>query len=120
MKRYIGGEQQVPLTQAVQCGSMLFVSGQVPTDPAGKVTGGVGEQTAAVLKKIESLLSEAGFSLADVVKTTVYLKDAAQFAEMNRVYRQFFPRTPPARATVQANLMIDALIEIEAIAMRAP
>jgi reactive intermediate/imine deaminase len=119
MKRYIGVSSGSPLTPAVECGSSLFISGQVPTNAQGRVEGGIREQTKTVLSKIDGLLKDAGLTRSDVVKTTVFLKSATDFAEMNSIYQEFFDRQFPARSTVQAELMIDALVEIEAIAMKS-
>lgn len=111
------GTSSVPLSPAVRAGDFIFVSGQVPYDASNVVvTGGVGEQTRVVLERIAAVLALAGASLDDVVKTTVFISDARDFGEFNRVYAGFFPNQPPARSTIEARLMIDAKIEIEAIA----
>jgi len=110
-----------PYSQAVKVGSFLFISGQIAINPeTGKLEGKtVAEQTARVLKNIEAILREAGFSKNNVVKTTVYLKDIDDFAEMNRVYSEFFGEHKPARATVEvSNLPLGALVEIEAVAYK--
>ena len=109
-----------PYSQAVQAGNMLFVSGQIPIDPAtgGIVEGGVAEQAAQVLNNIEAILVAAGTEMAKVVKTTVYLKDLADFAAMNEVYGRRFSKPYPARATVEvARLPKDVLVEIDAVAL---
>ena len=98
----------------------MFASGQIPTDPAtGEfVKGGVGEQTEQVLKNLKAVLEAAGSSLDKVVKTTVFLADMKEFAQMNEVYATFFTAAPPARATVAAaGLPRDARVEIEAVAL---
>ena len=98
----------------------MFVSGQIPIDPAtGQfIPGGVGEQTRQVLKNLSAVLEAAGSGLDKVVKTTVFLQDMKEFAEMNEVYATFFPDAPPARATVAAaGLPRDARVEIEAVAL---
>ncbi len=110
-----------PYSQAVKVGNFLFISGQIAINPeTGKLEGEtVAEQTERVLKNIEAILREAGFSLKDVVKTTVYLKNICDFAEMNEVYAKFFGEHRPARATVEvSNLPLGALVEIEAIAVK--
>jgi len=110
-----------PYSQAVRVGNFLFISGQIAINPeTGKLEGEtVAEQTERVLKNIEAILREAGFSLKDVVKTTVYLKNMCDFAEMNEVYAKFFGEHRPARATVEvSNLPLGALVEIEAIAVK--
>ncbi|MBI5575845.1 MAG: RidA family protein [Deltaproteobacteria bacterium] len=108
-----------PYSQAVRAGGLLFCSGQIPLDPAtGKmVDGGIGAQTERVLANLEAVLSAGGASFASVVKTTVYLADLADFPAMNTVYGRFFPKDPPARATIQAaRLPAGALVEIDAVA----
>jgi 2-iminobutanoate/2-iminopropanoate deaminase len=108
-----------PYSQAVRSGGYLFCSGQIPLDPAtGKmVEGGIEAQTERVLRNLDAVLEAGGASLAEVVKTTVYLADLSDFPAMNAVYGKFFPENPPARATVQvAKLPAGALVEIDAIA----
>jgi 2-iminobutanoate/2-iminopropanoate deaminase len=109
-----------PYSQAVIAGGFVFVSGQIPIDPAtGEfVPGGVAEQTEQVMRNLSSILSAANSSLLDVVKTTVFLADMGDFAAMNEVYGRYFPENPPARATVQAaRLPRDARVEIEVVAL---
>jgi len=99
----------------------LFCAGQIPLDPATgtMVTGGVVEQTARVLENIRGLLESQDLTLANVIKTTVFLADMNHFAAMNEVYAKYFSGTGPARSTVQvARLPKDALVEIEVIAAR--
>ena len=108
-----------PYSQAIRSGGFLFCSGQIPLDPAtGKmVEGGIKVQTERVLQNLEAVLTSGGASLWSVVKTTVYLADLADFPAMNGVYGTFFPKEPPARATVQvAKLPAGALVEIDAVA----
>ena len=109
-----------PYSQAVAVGEWLFLSGQIPIDPAtGEMVGDdVAAQTEQVLKNLSAVLAEAGVTTADVVKTTVYLADMGLFAKMNEVYTRFFGEGRPARATVAvAALPKGALVEIDAIAM---
>ena len=109
-----------PYSQAVKANGLVFVSGQIPIDPrTGQfVAGGIAEQTEQVLKNLAALLEASGSSLAQVLKTTVFLADMEEFAAMNEVYGKFFSDEPPARATVQAvRLPRDARVEIEAIAL---
>jgi 2-iminobutanoate/2-iminopropanoate deaminase len=89
MKRFIGEKQSVPLTPAVHCGPLLFLSGQVPTLADGKIPAGIEAQTELVLQKLEALAKEAGFDLQDFVKTTVFLKDLGNFGAMNKAYAKF-------------------------------
>ena len=109
-----------PYSQAVVAGGFVFASGQIPIDPqTGEfVAGGIREQTEQVLRNLSEVLAAAGSSFAQVVKTTVYLADMNDFAEMNEVYGRYFQHEPPARATVQAaRLPRDARVEIDVIAM---
>ena len=108
-----------PYSQAVISNGFVFVSGQVPIDPAtGQiVAGGIAEQTARVFENIRNVLEAAGSSLEQAVKTTVYLKDMGEFAQMNEAYGRYFPANPPARATIEAaRLPRDVRIEIDCIA----
>lgn len=109
-----------PYSQAVRAGQFLFLSGQVPIDPAtGElVQGGTGPQTHQVLKNITAVLSAANISLDHVVRTTVFLLDMNDFTEMNDVYKKYFNSPAPARAAVQvARLPKDARVEIDATAL---
>ena len=108
-----------PYSQAIRVGNLLFVSGQIPIDPAtGEVVAGdIRAQTRQVLKNLAAIVEAAGSSLDRVAKTTVYLRDLSEFAAMNEVYAQFFGGEPPARSTVQvARLPRDAAIEMDLIA----
>jgi 2-iminobutanoate/2-iminopropanoate deaminase len=108
-----------PYSQAIRAGDFLFVSGQIPLDPASGtlVGGGIAEQTHRVLKNLGAILSAAGVSFDRVVKTTVYLQDMAEFAAMNEIYGTYFPAPAPARATVQvARLPRDVRVEIDLVA----
>lgn len=110
-----------PYAQGVQSGNLVFVSGQLPIVPAtGELhTGPIGEQTRQSMENITAILAEAGCTLADVVKTTIFLKDLGDFAEVNAAYATFFPEDAPARACVQvAKLPKDAKVEIEVIAVK--
>lgn len=110
-----------PYSQAVQAGSMLFVSGQIPVDPAtGNFAGeDIVTQTKQSLTNVKNILEAAGYSLNDVVKTTVLLADIADFAAMNAVYAEFFSENKPARACFAVrDLPKAALVEIEAIACK--
>lgn len=111
-----------PYSQAIKAGGMIFCSGQIPIDPAtgNFVSDVVSEQTEQILRNLSEVLAAAGASLNDVVKTTVFLADMNDFAEMNEVYGRFFSENKPARATVQAaRLPRDAKVEIECIALSA-
>ena len=110
-----------PYSQGIRAGNLLFLSGQVPLDPAtGKLIEetDIRSQTRRVLLNISGILSAAGASIEDVVRTTVYLKDMNDFAEMNSAYAEFFRSSPPARSTVEVSrLPKDAALEIDCIAM---
>jgi 2-iminobutanoate/2-iminopropanoate deaminase len=108
-----------PYSQAVRAGEFVYASGQIPIDPTtGEfVSGGIAEQTEQVLLNLTAVFEAAGLTLAQVIKTTVFLLDMDDFAAMNEIYGRFFEKDPPARATVQAaRLPRDARVEIEAIA----
>lgn len=108
-----------PYSQAVRAGSLLFVSGQIPLDPAtGEVIpeATIQAQTTRVLTNLQAIVEQAGGALDQVVKTTVFLKSMDDFVEMNRIYQTFFSSDCPARSAVQvAKLPKDVLVEIEAI-----
>ncbi|MCC6540409.1 MAG: RidA family protein [Bryobacterales bacterium] len=108
-----------PYSQAVIYNGIAYCSGQIPLDPAtGQVVdGGIEEQTERVMKNLEAVLAAAGSSCRQVLKTTVFLADMAEFPKMNEVYGRYFPEAPPARATVQAaGLPRGVRVEIECIA----
>ena len=108
-----------PYSQAVRAGDFLFLSGQIPIDPTtGEiVTEFFATQVRQVFENIGAVLKAAGADFTNVVKTTVFLKNMDNFAEMNGIYAEFFPLDPPARSTVQAaQLPKDGAIEIEVIA----
>ena len=110
-----------PYSQAVRFGNLLFVAGQVPVDAAGNPVGvgNIEEQTRQVLKNMQAILEAAGTGLDNVLKTTVYLQDLAEWGRMNAVYAEFFKENPPARAAVQTDfsgLKNHWRVEIEAVA----
>jgi 2-iminobutanoate/2-iminopropanoate deaminase len=108
-----------PYSQAVVCDGWIYVSGQIPLDPAtGDLVGGdVANQTERVFRNLSAILEAAGGSLGTVIKTTVFLSDMANFSAMNEVYASYFPDHKPARATVQAAGLPKAVdVEIEAVA----
>ena len=109
-----------PYSQAIRANGFVFVSGQIPFDPATQqiIEGDVAAQTERVLQNLAAILKAAGSSLAQVVKTSVFLKSMSDFAAMNEVYARYFPAEPPARATVAAaGLPRDVLVEIDVIAL---
>ena len=109
-----------PYSQAIVANGMVFTAGQVPLVPGTKslVEGDIQAQTRQVFANLTAVLEAAGTSLDKAVKTTVFLKDLNDFAAMNETYATYFPSNPPARSTVQvAKLPLDALVEIEVIAL---
>ena len=110
-----------PYSQAIEAGGMVFVSGQLPIDPAtgAFAEGGIKELTRQSLTNMKAILAEAGLTMDNVVKTTVFLADMADFAEMNEVYASFFEGVCPARSAVAVKtLPKEARVEIECIAVR--
>lgn len=108
-----------PYSQAIVSNGLVFLSGQIPLDPAtgALVEGGIEEQTVRVLENLKAVLEAAGAGLDSVLKTTIYVKDLGDFAKVNEIYGRYFPANPPARATVEvARLPRDVKVEIEAIA----
>ncbi|MBP3728864.1 MAG: RidA family protein [Lachnospiraceae bacterium] len=109
-----------PYSQAIRIGNLVFVSGQIPVDPATGAFAGesIAEQTKQSLENLKAILEAAGSGLEQVVKTTVFLQDMKDFAAMNEVYAQYFKEPYPARAAFQVGrLPKDALVEIECIAL---
>jgi 2-iminobutanoate/2-iminopropanoate deaminase len=109
-----------PYSQAIIANGFIFASGQIAIDPENGqlISGSTAEQTKQVLKNLSCVLASAGSTLAEVVKTTVYLKSMDDFQEMNKVYAEFFSQTKPARATVEVSrLPKDVSVEIDAIAL---
>ncbi len=107
-----------PYSQAVITGELMFISGQLAIDPyTGKlIEGSITAQTERILANIDAITNEAGVSLDQVVKTTIFLKDLNDFSEVNTAYSNFFTNNPPARSTVEvAALPLNARIEIEAV-----
>lgn len=110
-----------PYSQAIRAGNTLYLAGQIAIDAAtGKmIEGGVEDQTHRVLKNIQAVLEEAGFTISDVVQSQVFLADLNDYGVMNGVYATYFKKNPPARAAVQvARLPLDALVEIMVTAVR--
>ncbi|MDE1169655.1 MAG: Rid family detoxifying hydrolase [Verrucomicrobium sp.] len=107
-----------PYSQGVRVGDLVFLSGQIPTDPAtGAFPEGIAAQTEQAIKNITALLAVEGLTLAHVVKASVFMADLAEFAAMNEVYARHFASAPPARSTFQvAKLPRDARVEIEVVA----
>ncbi|MGH7839673.1 MAG: RidA family protein [Candidatus Binataceae bacterium] len=109
-----------PYSQAIRANGFIFISGQIPFDPAtGQlIEGDVGRQTARVLDNLKAIVEAAGSSLDHAVKTSVFLKDMGDFTAMNEVYTRYFSKNPPARSTVEvARLPRDVRVEIDLIAL---
>ena len=110
-----------PYSQGIEAGGLVFVSGQIPVNPAtGEVVEGtVGDMTRRCLENVKAVLAEAGLTLDNVVKTCVFLADIADFAAMNEVYASYFTGTPPARSAMAVkDLPKDVKVEIECIAVK--
>ncbi len=108
-----------PYSQAIRVGNLIYTSGQIPIDPAtGQfVNGGIKEQTRQSLLNVKAILEEAGLTMADVVKTTVFMADMNDFVDMNAIYAEFFSEPYPARSAVAVKtLPKGALVEIEVVA----
>ncbi len=125
MKKIINTEKAPkaigPYSQAVEANGMLFISGQIPVDPATAkiVEGGIHEQTEQVMKNIEAILTEAGYTFQDVIKSTCLLSDMDNFAIVNEIYGRYYTVNPPARAAYAVQkLPLGVLIEIETIAAK--
>jgi 2-iminobutanoate/2-iminopropanoate deaminase len=126
MKKIISTEKAPkaigPYSQAVEANGTLYISGQIPINPATAkvVEGGIKEQTEQVMQNISAILEAAGYTFLDVVKSTVLLSDIANFAIMNEVYGKYYTTNPPARAAYQvANLPLGVMVEIETIAVKS-
>jgi len=110
-----------PYSQAIDTGTFIYTSGQIPVNPStGEVVdGGIEQQTAQVLENLKNVLEAAGSSLSKVIKTTVFIKDMNNFSTMNEVYKSYFTEPYPARSCVEvARLPKDVLVEIEAVAQK--
>ena len=107
-----------PYSQAILAGNILYCSGQIGINPSeNKLVDGLEKQTEQIIKNIRAVLSEAGFSYNDVVKTTCFLSDMGNFSKFNEIYAKYFTSNP-ARSCVQASLPKNALVEIEVIAAK--
>jgi 2-iminobutanoate/2-iminopropanoate deaminase len=109
-----------PYSQAIRAGNMIFTSGQIPVHPATNavVAGGIEEQAHQVMKNLIAVLDASGSSMANVVRTTCFLRDLNDFAAFNQVYASYFENDPPARSTVQVvKLPLDVMIEVDCIAL---
>ena len=109
-----------PYSQAIENNGILYISGQVPVNPqTGKIPEGIEAQTEQVMQNISAILTEAGYTFADVVKSTCLLSDMANFKAMNEVYAKYYPTEAPARSAFAVKeLPLSALVEIETIAIK--
>jgi len=109
-----------PYSQAIKIGGFLFISGQIPINPeTGKIVeGGIEEQTRQVMENIKAIVEAAGYTMNDIVKVFVFLKDLSQFPKFNAEYAKYFKEKPPARTTVGASIPKNALLEVSAIAYK--
>jgi len=110
-----------PYSQAIEANGMLFISGQIPVNPATGtvVEGGIAEQTEQVMKNIGAILEEAGYTFKNVIKSTCLLSDMANFKIMNEIYGKYYNEEPPARAAFAVKeLPLSVLVEIETIAVK--
>jgi len=108
-----------PYSQAIRAGPFVFVAAQGPVDPkTGKMGEDIEAQTNQTLLNVKAILEAAGSTMSDVVKVSVFLKDASDFSRMNGIYKTFFPENPPTRTTVEAKFAGPMLVEIDAVAFR--
>lgn len=124
MKKVINTEKAPkaigPYSQAIEANGMLFISGQVPVNPAnGTIPEGITAQTEQVMQNIGAILTEAGYTFENVIKSTCLLSDMENFKAMNEVYGKYYPNNPPARAAFAVKgLPLGAMVEIETIAVK--
>jgi reactive intermediate/imine deaminase len=123
-KQVIGGPftaagMRLPFSKAVRSGDLVFVSGQMATDTNGRfAVGSMEDEARQVFANIEAILAEAGCTMADVVKCTCWIDDPRDFSQFNAVFAEVFPDQPPARSTVVSKLVMNAKLEVEAIAYK--
>jgi len=114
------GGQNLPFARAVEADGWLYVSGQVPMKDGEIVGTGIVEQTHLTIKNVLAILEEAGYGLEHVVRVGVWLDDPRDFWSFNGVYKSYFGEHPPARACVQATMMVDCKVEIDCVAYKKP
>ncbi|MCX5850383.1 MAG: Rid family detoxifying hydrolase [Deltaproteobacteria bacterium] len=109
-----------PYSAAVEANDIIFISGQLPIDPAtGEIITDITKAARQVLINIQTILEKTGLDMSNIVKTTIFLKNMTDFPTVNQVYADFFPQEPPARSTIEASVLPKgSLIEIDAIAIR--
>ncbi len=114
------GGQPLPFARAVEAGGWLYVSGQVPLLHGQLITGGIEAQAHQAIKNLVSILHEAGYSAAHVVRCGVWLDDSRDFQFFNKVFREYFGENPPARACVVSRMVVDCKVEIDCVAYKKP
>lgn len=124
IKRFGAGErgaggQSLPFARAVQANGWLYVSGQVPMENGEIVRGGIIAESRKAVENMLAILSEAGYSVDDVVRVGVWLDDPRDFWSFNGVFAEYFGANPPARACVQSRMMVDCKVEVDCVAYRA-
>lgn len=113
------GGRPLSLSRAIRAGDFVFVTGQIPfKDGEVMTTGSIEEQTRACIEGIQSILSEGGCELSDIVKSMVWLKNKADFPGFNAVYSEYFPKDPPTRSALVSDFLVDILVEIEVTAYK--
>ncbi|MFD1747538.1 RidA family protein [Rhizobium helianthi] len=112
------GGQRLPFARAVEADGWLHVSGQVAMEDGEIITGGIVEQSHKAIQNLIAILHEAGYGVEDVVRCGVWLDDPRDFWSFNRIYQGYFGEHPPARACVQASMMVDCKVEIDCIAYK--
>src|SRR6266404_9992808 len=120
IKRYGAGSQQLPFARAVEAAGWLYVSGQVPMVNGEVVAGSIVTQAHQAIRNLVSVLKEAGYSPAHVVRCGVWLDDARDFQSFNQVFREYFGENPPARACVVSSMVVDCKVEIDCVAYKLP
>lgn len=114
------GGQRLPFARAVEAGGFLYVSGQIAMENGEVVGGTIVEQTQKTISNLKAILDEAGYGWEDVIKVNCWLEDPRDFWSFNKVFAETFGDHPPARSTVEARLMVDAKVEMDLIAYKAP
>ena len=112
------GKQLLPFARAVEADGWLYVSGQVAMKDGEIVAGGIGAQTHVAIRNLIAILHEAGYGVEDVVRVGVWLDDPRDFWSFNGIYAEYFGANPPARACVQASMVVDCKVEIDCVAFR--
>lgn len=112
------GGRRLPFARAVEADGWLYVSGQVAMEDGEIIPGGIIEQTHKTIANVIAILDEAGYGLEHVVRCGVWLDDPRDFWTFNKIYQQYFGEHPPARACVQASMMVDCKVEIDCVAFK--